>query len=233
MTTITESARVEREIRRTAGLNILVEQRGDVLVLTGVVDSAEARQAAEDVAVACAPSLYVQNDLDVETELPVDVADFQAGESIAELADDVADLAIGNGQLEADFTDQPLETSGLEADAEGEPAFAPVDPVITVNEHGVPRVLGGFSSDSMASVEVEASAEDAVPGDEALAEAVRRELKEDAATTSLAVDVFVRRGVVHLRGCVGGMEDVDNAEGVAERVPGVREVVDELEVPTI
>jgi hypothetical protein len=29
------------------------------------------------------------------------------------------------------------------------------------------------------------------------------------------------------------MEDVDNAESVAERVPGVREVVDEIEVPTI
>jgi osmotically-inducible protein OsmY len=82
-------------------------------------------------------------------------------------------------------------------------------------------------------VEVEASAEDTLPGDEALAEAVRRELKEDAATTSLAVDVFVRRGVVHLRGWVPDMDDVDNAEAVAERVPGVREVVDELEVPTI
>jgi osmotically-inducible protein OsmY len=85
----------------------------------------------------------------------------------------------------------------------------------------------------MASIDVEPSAEDTHPGDEALLEAVRRELKKDAATTSLDIDVFVRHGIVHLRGWVPGAEDVDNAEAVAERVPGVREVVDELELPVL
>jgi osmotically-inducible protein OsmY len=66
-----------------------------------------------------------------------------------------------------------------------------------------------------------------------LAEAVERELREDAATTSLSIDVFVRRGIVHLRGWVPGLEDADDAEAVAARVPGVIDVVEEIDVPTI
>lgn len=53
------------------------------------------------------------------------------------------------------------------------------------------------------------------------------ELREDAATTDLRVDVLVWDGVVRLRGTVPTLEDADNAEAVAARVPGVRE---ELEV---
>ncbi len=234
MTHISEAARIQQEIRKGAGLSVLVEETEGVLVLSGVVDSEEARQAAEDIASRAALGLRIQNDLEVETELPVDVGDFQAGEPTAEVIEDLAEMGATNGELEPDFSNLPLETSAIdiEAEAETEPTFAPTDPVITIDEGGRAGVLGGFSSDSMASVEVELSAEDMEPGDEALAEAVQRELKEDAATTSLAIEVFVRRGIVHLRGWVPGLEDVDNAEGVAERVPGVREVVDELEVPT-
>ena len=233
MTSISETSRIQREIAQQAGLNVLIDQVDGVLVLTGIVDLAEARQAAEDVATAAAPSLRIQNDLEVETELPVDVGDFQGGESIAEVAEDVAEIATADGGLEPDFTDLPLETNPSEAEAQGEPTFAATDPVITVDAHGRTQILGGFSSDSMASLDVEPSAEDAQPGDEALAESVQRELREDAATTSLAIDVFVREGIVHLRGWVPGLEDVDNAEAVAERVPGVREVVDELELPAM
>jgi osmotically-inducible protein OsmY len=82
----------------------------------------------------------------------------------------------------------------------------------------------------MDSLEVEPSVQDTVPGDEALADAVRRELREDGSTTSLDVTVFVRRGVVHLRGWVVGPEDADNAATVASRLAGVRDVVDEIEV---
>jgi osmotically-inducible protein OsmY len=55
-------------------------------------------------------------------------------------------------------------------------------------------------------------------------------LAEDSATADLNVLVFVRRGVVHLRGQVSDLDDADNAESVAARVPGVVEVVEELEV---
>jgi osmotically-inducible protein OsmY len=70
-------------------------------------------------------------------------------------------------------------------------------------------------------------------GDEALADAVRQELAEDAATADLVIHVAVRNGVVHLRGRVADLDDADNAESVAARVPGIREVVEELDVASV
>jgi osmotically-inducible protein OsmY len=103
--------------------------------------------------------------------------------------------------------------------------------VITLGDQDNVEVLGGFEPDSMSSMPVERSAMDGRPGDEALAEAVRRELREDASTTDLQIHVIVRNGVAYLRGRVAGIEDVENAEAVAGNVPGVRDVVEELEVP--
>jgi hypothetical protein len=143
----------------------------------------------------------------------------------------------------------PLETDAIEvvddtlpteaAPVEEEPAyFAPTDPVITSDSHGTLEVLGGFTPTALSDLGVEPPAEEdgggmLMPGDEALAEAVRRELREDAATTDLHVWVEVEDGVVHLSGRVEGMEDVENAEAVAAAVPGVREVIEELEVATL
>ncbi|HEU0166890.1 MAG TPA: BON domain-containing protein, partial [Chloroflexota bacterium] len=67
-------------------------------------------------------------------------------------------------------------------------------------------------------------------GDEALADTIRRELRQDAATTGLRVEVFVEDGVAHLRGHVADMDDVTSVEEVGGRVPGVAEVVEELEL---
>jgi len=83
----------------------------------------------------------------------------------------------------------------------------------------------------MDSVGVAPSTLDARPGDEALADAIRRELREDASTASLLVHVEVRGGVAFLRGRVDGLEDADNAAEVASRVRGVRQVVEHLTVP--
>ena len=68
------------------------------------------------------------------------------------------------------------------------------------------------------------------PGDEAIADAIRRELREDALTTDLTIRVTVRDGVAHLRGSVPSLDDAESAEEVAGRVPGVREVIEELDV---
>lgn len=81
----------------------------------------------------------------------------------------------------------------------------------------------------MDSLEVERSS-DGTLGDEAIADAIRRELREDAATTALTIDVAVYRGVARLRGTVQDIADAENAEEVAARVPGVLEVREELEV---
>jgi osmotically-inducible protein OsmY len=91
-------------------------------------------------------------------------------------------------------------------------------------------VLGGFGSEGDMPVE---RSSDGRQGDEALADAVRRELAEDASTTDLAIVVAVRNGVAHLRGQVADLDDADNAESVAARVPGIREVVEALDVDNI
>ena len=69
-----------------------------------------------------------------------------------------------------------------------------------------------------------------VPGDEALADAVRRELRADASTTDLRIQLEVLDGIVHLYGQVEDLEDVENAEAVEAAVPGVQEVVEALQV---
>src|SRR5262249_34417441 len=142
-------------------------------------------------------------------------------------------------ELDPDFTGQPLETDDLnvvdsgayddEPDAEPEPVyFAPTDPVIREDASGALEVAGGFEATSMDDVDVAPSAEDNRPGDEALVEAIQRELREDAATTALQIRVSVENGVARLYGRVSDLEDAENAEEVAGRVPGVREVIDEL-----
>ena len=142
---------------------------------------------------------------------------------------------------EPDFTNHPgitdpIEASGASSSGPDDPAESgdvytpPIDPVITTDARGQAQVFGGFELDSIDDVPVERSAMDRAPGDEALADAVRRELSEDAATTDLNIVVAVRNGVAHLRGDVPDLDDAENAEAVAARVPGVREVVEELDV---
>ncbi|HEX5140123.1 MAG TPA: BON domain-containing protein, partial [Dehalococcoidia bacterium] len=66
--------------------------------------------------------------------------------------------------------------------------------------------------------------------DEGLVDAVLQELEQDASTNGLEIEVTSYEGVVRLRGKVQDLEDAENAEAVAARVPGVREVLDELEL---
>ena len=116
-----------------------------------------------------------------------------------------------------------------EEKAEGAvPYFPPTDPV--VDDRGR-EVIGGLDATSMDSVEVDASTIDAEPGDEALADAVRRELREDALTSHLRLDIQVRRGVVFLRGKADAIEETDDAADVASRVPGVKSVVEQIATP--
>ncbi len=116
--------------------------------------------------------------------------------------------------------------------AEGDAVYSPpIDPVVKTDAHGRAEILGGFGSED--DLPVERSASDGRLGDEALADAVRRRLAEDAATTDLTIVVAVRNGIAHLRGQVTDLDDADNAENVAASVPGIREVVEELEVASI
>ncbi len=135
--------------------------------------------------------------------------------------------------MSQDSDTNSLSAAGVYIDEESDTAYEPpIDPVITLDRNDNVQVLGGFSASSMESVEVERSSDSTI-GDEAIVEAVLRELREDAATTALEIDVTVVQGVVRLRGSVQDVVDAENAEEVASRVPGVVEVVEELKVASV
>lgn len=235
------TSKIEHQLAEN-DMQVAVEFSDGALILSGVVDSEEMRQAAEDIASSVAPDQRIDNQIEVETVLPTDVDDFQSEEPTAVLEDSVADLRAHGEEFEPDLIGRsvvtdPVEIVGADSDgpddiaAEGETYTPPDDPVVTTDRHGRTQILGGFDSSSDDS-EVDISSDGRV-GDEALADAVRRELRQDASTTELTILVAVRNGIVHLRGQVPDLDDADNAEAVASRVPGIREVVEELDVANV
>ncbi len=155
------------------------------------------------------------------------------------LSDAIDDSALDD--IDLDPLQTPADTNEIDAVGDYEPDdlaevepdatfFAPVDPVLTVDNAGDSEVLGGFSPTSLDGERVDRSVEDNIPGDEALADAVRAALRADAATTDLNVRVQVARGVARLRGRVASLEDAENAEAVAADVPGIEDVIEELDV---
>ncbi len=234
------SDRIGDELARQAGVYAAVEERDGAIVLSGIIESEEQRQAAFDIVNAIAPDMTVVDDFELDTVLPEEMDDLDLSESDA---GQEMGATPGTGDNEAlepgDFTDQgifqnpagasgPSNTAGADADiAEGEEVYIPpIDPVRDRDN----EVLGGFAVSSTDSVEPARSALDNQIGDEALADAIRRELKEDSATNGLTIHVHVENGVVRLRGLVQDVIDAENAEEVAARVPGVLEVLEELDV---
>jgi hypothetical protein len=137
---------------------------------------------------------------------------------------------------EPDFTDEPLDTDPQDAVEDGDVYFPPTDPVVTTDRFGQAEVLGGTSpSATDPGVEPARSAEDLQPGDDALEDAIREELRLDATTTDLspAVRIRVDEGVAYLSGIVPTLEDAENVEAVAANVPGVLDVVEDLTVRDI
>ncbi|GAC1329640.1 MAG: hypothetical protein NVSMB2_28600 [Chloroflexota bacterium] len=63
------TANIERQLAEN-DLQVAVEFSDGALILSGVVDTEEARQAAEDIAGSIAPDARIDNQLDVETVLP-------------------------------------------------------------------------------------------------------------------------------------------------------------------
>ena len=127
-------------------------------------------------------------------------------------------------------TDDP-PTDEYDPAADGDEVYVPpVDPVITTRAHGDAQVLGGFALSAEEEIRPRRSASDGQVGDEAVADAVRSALAHDAATADLEIEVIVEQGIMRLRGTVPGIEDVDNVEAVAGRVPNVVDVAEELDV---
>ncbi|HEV8633489.1 MAG TPA: BON domain-containing protein [Chloroflexota bacterium] len=252
------STQIERELERQAEIHVAAEESDDAVVLSGLVDTPELRATAERLAAALARGKRIDNNIEVMVTRPeieqdaVDLPERRIGgvepppsghapeaetrdvPPAGGIAESIADVDNPNTELAPDFTDQPLTTDyqAVSEDTDSGDAvyFPPTDPVVRPATGGNIEVIGGFQATSMDTTEVAPSALDGQPGDEALADAIRRELLEDASTTDLPIEVVVRNRVARLRGRVAGIEDVENAEAVAGRVPGVLEVIEELEV---
>lgn len=240
-----QSPLAERIQRRLdfEGIHIVVGQGEDgTILLSGRVESTEKHARALRTAQRLAPDMRIDDGLEVERVVAENIAD-DIGLNADELGQQEpaeSPPAILMSDLDG-FPDVPLETDESDVvddtvyddlpPVEPDPAyFAPTDPVTDADQRGNLQVLGGWTPTSMSSDDVDPSAEDNQPGDEALADAVRREIQENAETTDLRVDVSVEEGVAHLRGTVPSLEDAEAAEAVASQVPGVREVSEELDI---
>jgi osmotically-inducible protein OsmY len=237
------ATQIERAIREVAELDVVVEEADGVITLEGIVDSERDRQAAEDIAADLAGDAEIDNALDVQNTLPYSVDSFNDEQSSADATDSASPEDQADALIDPDFTSQRLTddpqsvsgpTDSADADAsvdDGDVAYVPpVDPVATPGQGGQEEVLGGFNVSALDEDGTEPLADNLGYGDEAIADAVRRELREDAATTDLAVRVGVRHGIVFLHGTVADVDDAEAAEEVASRVPGVREVRESIDI---
>jgi osmotically-inducible protein OsmY len=224
------TTRIERALEQ-ADLHLAVEEGRDRITISGLVDSPEAREAVLEIAGPLTGSKAIDLDVEISLTLPREGADI-AIPPAGNLADTIVEIDDANRQLAPDLAEMsPGSTDALSVIEDGEePYFPPTDPVIAPSSSERLEVLGGWTATAADDVEVAPSAGDDRPGDDALADAIRRELREDAATTALELRVTVRGGRALLRGLVPDLVDAENAEAVAARVPGVVEVVEELDV---
>jgi osmotically-inducible protein OsmY len=223
-----------------ARIPVDVEVRNGTVTLTGRVDSMRMRQAAIDLARSVDGVAAIDDQIDLEVISP-DTAfepldddqqfDYADRES---LDDDISDT-------EPTFEGSSGAAHFQEAIEEARPYFPPTDPVVRpVTDEEELEVLGGYEGTSMDELvtdpDLEPSEEAGEPDvfgprhDGDIQRDVTRELREDAYTSDMPLEVEVVNGVVHLRGRVQSVEDAEYAEGVAGRVPGVVEVRDLTEV---
>src|SRR5215831_17903046 len=76
-----------------AGLQVIVERSEGALVLSGVLESEESRQAALDIVTQAAPpDTRIDDQLDIPALLPTGVDDFASDDPTAELADSAGEV---------------------------------------------------------------------------------------------------------------------------------------------
>ena len=242
------AAEVERRLADEAGIYAAVRVEGGVAYLDGVVDSVEQQEAASDLAQGVEGITDVENNLDIEdqelsepsqrlsSDAHIESVDYQMLEGTSGDQPDTLELDPDFSEpipsVGSDVTDNPMV-----AVEEGVPYMPPTDPVVrpALNNDSL-EVVGGFGTTAMDEFPddlQDTALGDAPPGDEDLEAQVLEALAADALTTDLLVQVTARRGVVRLRGRVATLDDAEAAEEVAGRVPGVRDVLEELEVDAL
>ena len=227
---------IQQDITRTlasVGLSINATVNGGKVTLEGAVLSEEEREAALDLVQYVAGVSDVEDSLevmDIEGDRPnvlfgMPTRPDEWDASLDELGDVTT---YDDGRVEGDWT-----TDVRVAVEEGATYMPPTDPPVDLSgdRDGI-EVASGFQATSMdddddAQPDGELGESDDVRDGE-IVDNVVRELNEDASTTQLNIHVASVRGTVYLTGYVSDPYDSDNAASVAERVSGVRYVVDRL-----
>lgn len=222
---------VERRVAQATGVFVVAHPAGPGVVrLQGVLDDPRLRAAVRAAAGATPGVQKVIDELELVSAEPLADGDLAplAAALRWEVPEEGAPVEV---PLVEEGEEDEATVDALEAAEEGLPFFPPTDPVLRPSREGELEPAAGFAATSMDELTGEAPLEgEEPPGDEAIAEDVRRELAEDALTCELDVQVEVQSGVVVLRGRVKSLDEAEAAEEVARRVPGVLDVEDALEV---
>ena len=237
-----DAPELETILAQRAGVQAAIQIDGDSLIVSGMATTTGEKQAAMDLLQAFAPEKSVIDDLEVLEVMPAELDGMQISEMESEGLTGATPGTMDEEALEpGDFTDQhllrdptaasgPSGTHADDATDEGDDVYVPpTDPVRLENN----EILGGFQPTAMDDDREVLTEVVGGPADAALTEAVLLELRQDAATTHLRLQVATENATVRLRGTVDDILDVENAEAVAARVPGVREVIDETDVRRI
>ena len=234
-----DTAALEHAIEEIVDVSTAIEVDGESVVVTGIVDTDEEHDAVLNVLTEFLPDVHIEDNLSMGGAMPEEIGDLRLSETeAAGLAGAQPGLRETESLEPGDFMDQGTlhdqgvasGPSGTHADddvAEGDEVYIPpTDPVATREGD----FLGGFQITADEPEPIPTSEVVGGPADSAIEEAVRQELLEDAATTALEIEVTAANGIVRLRGIVDDIEDAENAQEVATRVPGVLEVREELEI---
>jgi hypothetical protein len=136
-----------------------------------------------------------------------------------------ANDALPNETVDEDYAPE-LEMTAAGDDLELE---APNDPPVVPGGRDNAR-LPGAPRDGDEDEDDSYETRHGPPTDSEITARVVRLLRSDAATSMLRIHVATESGVVTLTGEVQTLDDTDNAAEVASRVPGVVDVVEELDV---
>jgi osmotically-inducible protein OsmY len=220
-----------------AGIYVAVELRDGTIALSGEISTRQERDAALDIAgaVAGARGLTVDDGLELIPTFPDsafgDFGNADHGAFGYLVADRDHDLRLDPGlEDEPDFAGDVGTRDAAEATAEAIPYFPSTDPVIWTTTDGLGHSAVVGSGAISLDPDQRETAWEWRRTDADVEQDVRRELREDALTTDLQIDVEAHRGVVYIRGTVPMLEDAENAESVASRVDGVKEVREELAI---
>jgi osmotically-inducible protein OsmY len=243
------AAEVDRLLRDEAGVYAAVRVGDGVAYLDGLVESEAQRDAATDLSLRVEGIARVQNDLEIEEfgqpgdatrpdeQIHGDISYQMLERDRQENRDPFQEPTEQDFNEPVPLVGSDVTSSTMIAAEEGIPYVPPTDPVVrpSTDEQTI-AVVGGFGTasdeefpDRLATTDLG----DAPPGDEDLRDEVLQALRADAATTDLVIAVTVRNGRVFLRGEVPSLDDAESAEEVAGRVPGIREVIEELSVTAL